>query len=76
MSTVLSFLKSYYVDDAEYVFLSWKDIEDASKLIKSHSTQFGLTVRCGDRRNDGKSKTEAIFISPPRKLQQQRIQQT
>ena len=48
-----SFWKYYYVDDAPYVFLSRKDIEDASKLIKSHFTRFGLTVHCGDRRNDG-----------------------
>ena len=47
--------------------LPQKDIEEASKLIKSHFTQFGLTVHCGDRRNDGKSKTEAMYITPPRR---------
>ena len=62
-----SFWKSYYVDDAAYVFLSRKDIEDASKLIKSHFTRFGLTVHCGDRRSDGNSKTEAMYIPPPGK---------
>ena len=67
LGTTLSFYKSYYVDDAAYVFLTRKDIEEASKLIKSHSTRFGLTVHCGDRRNDGKSKTEAMFIPPPGK---------
>ena len=76
LGTSFSFWKSYYVDDAAYVFLSQKDIEDASKLIKSQFTRFGLTVHCGDRRNDGKSKTEAILIPPPGKQQQQRIQQT
>ena len=60
-------LDSYYVDDAAYVFLSRKDIEDASKLIKSHFTRFGLTVHCGDRRSDGNSKTEAMYIPPPGK---------
>ena len=38
IGTSLSFYKSYYVDDAAYVFLSRKDIEEASKLIKSHFT--------------------------------------
>ena len=54
IGTSVSFNKSYYVDDAAYAFLSQKDIEDALKLIKSHFTRFGLTVHCGDRRNDGK----------------------
>ena len=54
----------FFHGKAAYVFLSRKDIEDASKLIKSHFTQFGLTLHCGDRRNDGDSKTEAIFIPP------------
>jgi hypothetical protein len=63
-----SFWKSYYVDDTAYLFLSRKDIEDASKLIKSHFTRFGLTVHCGDRRNDGSSKTEAMFFPPPGKI--------
>ena len=40
IGTSLSFYKSYYVDDAAYVFLSRKDIEEASKLIKSHFTRF------------------------------------
>ena len=51
-----------------YLFLSRKDIEEASKLIKSHFTRFGLTVHCGDRRNDGSSKTEAMFFPPPGKI--------
>ena len=63
--TPFSFWKSYYVDDAAYLFLSRKDIEEALKLIKSHFTRFGLTVDCGDIRNDGNSKTEAMFIPPP-----------
>ena len=65
ISTSVSFWKSYYVDDAAYAFLSQKDIEYASKLIKLHFTRFGLTVHCGDKRNDGKSKTEAMYIPPP-----------
>ena len=68
IGTSVPFNKSYYVDDAAYAFLSRKDIEDASKLIKSHFTCFGLTVHCGDRRNDGKSKTEAMYIPPPGKI--------
>ena len=67
ISTSVSFWKSYYVDDTANEFLSRKDIEDASKLIKSHFTSFGLTIHCGDKRNDGKSKTEAMYISPPGK---------
>ena len=63
-----SFWKSYYVDDTAFLFLSRKDIEEASKLIKSHFTRFGLTVHCGDKRNDGSSKTEAMFFPPPGKV--------
>jgi len=62
-----SFYKSYYVDDTAYLFLSRKDIEEASKLIKSYFTRFGLTVHCGDKRNDGNSKTEELFFPPPGK---------
>ena len=51
-----------YVDDAAYPFLSRKAIGEALKIIKSHFTCFGLTVHCGDKRNDGKSKTEAMYI--------------
>ena len=75
IGTLFFFWESYYVDNAFYVILSKKDIEDASKFIKSHFTQFGLTVHCGDRRNDGKSKTEAMFIPLPwRTTKKQRIQ--
>ena len=64
----LSFWKSYYVDNVGYAFLSRKDIEDASKLIKSHVTCVGLIVHCDDNRNDGNSKTKAMYIPPPRKI--------
>ena len=64
----LSFWKSYYVDNTTFLFLSRKDIEEASKLIKSHFTRFGLTVHCGDKRNDGSSKTEAMFFPPPGRI--------
>ena len=60
--------KSYYVDDDAYLFLSRKDIEDALKLIKSYFTCFGLTTHsCGDRRNNGNLKSEAMFFPPPGK---------
>ena len=49
------------------MFLSRKDIEEASKLIKSHFTRFGLTVHCGDKRNGGNLKTEAMYFPPPGK---------
>ena len=62
-----SFWKSYYVDDTVCVFLSRKDIKEASKLIKSHFTRFGLTVHCGDKQNDGNLKIEAMFFPPPGK---------
>ena len=48
--------------------MSRKDIEEASRLIKSHFARFGLTVHCGDKRNDGKSKIEAIYFPPPEKI--------
>jgi len=54
------------VDDTTYLFLSRKDIEEASRLIKDYFTHFGLTIHCGDKRNDGNSKTEA---TPPLLLQ-------
>ena len=38
------------------------------KLNKSHFTRSGLTVHCGDRRNDGSLKVEAVFFPPPRKI--------
>ena len=67
LGMAFSFWKSYFVDDAAYVFLSRKVIEDTSKLIKSYFTRFGLNVHCGDKRNDGSSKTKAMYIPPPGK---------
>ena len=46
IGTKFSFCTSYYVDDAAFIFLDRKDIEDASPLIISHFTRFGLTVHC------------------------------
>ena len=60
-------ITSFYVNNIVYVFLSRKDIEEASKLIKPHFTHFGLTVHCDEKRNDGKSKTKAMYIPPPGK---------
>ena len=57
-----SFWKSFYVDDAAFLFLSRKDIEEGAKLIQPHFARFGLTVHCGDKRTGADSKTEAMFI--------------
>ena len=54
--------KSFYVDDAAFVYLSRKDIEEGAKLIQSHFARFGLTVHCGDKRTGADSKTEAMFF--------------
>jgi hypothetical protein len=43
-----SFWKSYYVDDAAFLFLNRENIERASKLITKHFKHFGLTVHSGD----------------------------
>ena len=58
-----------YIDNIAYLFLSRKDIEDASKLIKLHFTHFELTVHCCDKQNDGNSKTEAMFFPYQEKQQ-------
>ena len=55
---------SFYVDDGAFILLSRADLEAASKLIKDHFRRFGLTVHCGDKRNNETSKTEAMFIAP------------
>jgi hypothetical protein len=57
-----SFWKSYYVNDAAFLFTSRQDIEKVSILILNHFNRFGLTVHCGDRNNKEKSKTEAMHI--------------
>ena len=63
--TPFSFWKSYYVDDAAFLFLNRHDLETASSLIATHFRRFGLTVHCGDRRNNEPSKTEAMHIPAP-----------
>jgi hypothetical protein len=60
-----SLWKSYYVDDAVYIFLIGKDIEDASRLVKTLFRRLGLTVYCGDKKQNKSSKTEAMFILEP-----------
>jgi Reverse transcriptase (RNA-dependent DNA polymerase) len=59
------FWKSYYVDDAAFLFLNRKDIEEASKLLLQHFDRFGYTVHCDDRNNNEKSKTEVMHIPKP-----------
>ena len=60
--TEFNFDKSFYVDDAAFIFLSRDDIERGGKLIQSHFRKFGLTVHAGDKTKKDKSKTEAMFI--------------
>ena len=42
--TKFEFDKSFYVDDATFIFLSREDIERGGKLIQSHFRKFGLTT--------------------------------
>jgi hypothetical protein len=63
--TPFSFWKSYYVDDAAFLFLNRHDLETASSLITTHFRRFGLTVHCSDRRDKEPSKTEAMHIRAP-----------
>ena len=58
----ISFWKSYYVDDAAFLFLNRENIERASRLIMKHFKRFGLTVHSGDKRSNESSKTEAMHI--------------
>ena len=60
--TPFTHFKSYYVDDAAFIFLNRKDIEEGAKLIKLHFSRFGLTVHCGNKQTQKKSKTEAMFF--------------
>lgn len=57
-----TFFNSYYVDDAAFILLNREDLEKVSRLIQTHFRRFGLTVHCGDKRNNEDSKTEALFI--------------
>ena len=57
-----NFDKSFYVDDAAFIFLSRDDIERGGKLIQSHFKKFGLAVHVGNKtKKNDKSKTEAMF---------------
>jgi len=72
--TPFSFWKSYYVDDAAFLFLNREDTEQASKLIMSHFKRFGLTVHSGNKTTNEPSKTEAMHI--PRPYQQSTVDDT
>ena len=63
--TPYSITDSYYVDDTAFILLNRRDLEEASKLIVTHFKRFGLTVHCGDKRNNAESKTEAMFFPAP-----------
>tara|TARA_B110001450_G_C17445426_1_gene409725 strand:- start:306 stop:695 length:390 start_codon:yes stop_codon:yes gene_type:complete len=59
----LKFNKSFYVDDAAFIFLSRDDIERGGKLIQTHFRNFELTLHAGNKTKKGdKSKAEAMFI--------------
>ena len=54
---------SYYVDDAAYILLNRRDLENAARLIRNHYRRFGLTVHCGNKNDDApESKTEAMLF--------------
>ena len=61
------FFKSYYVDDATFTLLNREDAIRATKLIVSHFKRFSLTVHTDSRSLEEGSKTEALYIPPPRK---------
>jgi hypothetical protein len=69
--TSFSFWKSYYVNNAAFLFLNRENIERASKLIMSHFKCFGLTVHSGDKSTNEPLKMEAIHI--PRPCQQSTV---
>ena len=62
-----SFFKSCCVDDAAFMLLNREDAIRATKLIVSHFKRFGLTAHTGNRSLGEGSKTEALYIPPPRK---------
>jgi hypothetical protein len=72
--TPFSFWKSYYVDDAAFLFLNRENIERASRLIMKHFKRFGLTMHSGDKRTNKSSKTEAMHI--PQMNQQSSVDDT
>ena len=58
-----NFDKSFYVDDAVFVFLSRDHIERGGKLIQFHFRKFGLTIHTGNKtKKDDKPKMEAMFL--------------
>ena len=61
-----SFWKTYYVDNAPYLFLNQQDIESASRLITKLFKWFGLTVHAGNKNEKTTSKTEAMYFPKPR----------
>jgi hypothetical protein len=63
--TPFSFWKSYYVDDAAFLFMNRENVERASRLIMSHFKRFGLTVHSGNKATEESSKTEAMHIPRP-----------
>ena len=61
--TEFKFDRSFYVDNAAFIFLLREDIERGGKLIQTHFRKFRLTVHAGNKTKEGdKSKTEAMFI--------------
>ena len=61
--TKFEFDKSFYVNDATFIFLSREDTERGGKIIQSHFRKFGLTVHAGNKtKKDDKSKMEAMFL--------------
>ena len=64
--------KSFYADDAAFIFLSFEDLITGTKHIRDHFRFFGLQVHLGTRssgepnapKKDIKSKTEAMYFPP------------
>jgi hypothetical protein len=63
--TMLSFFKSYYVDDTAFILLSRGEMIAVSKFIVSHFRRSGLTIDTGSKRKNEKSKMEAIHFPRP-----------
>ena len=59
---VFSFFLSYYADDSAFVLMNRRDAEIAAALVVRHFRKFGLTIHVGNRQNDTKSKTEALYV--------------
>ena len=54
------------MDDAAFILLNRKDLEEASRLIVTHFRRFGLTVHAGSRSKNCGPKTEAMYIRRPK----------